>query len=238
MRKARGLLILAFLMASRAAYPDAGGPSAWFRSDPLAPAYRGVQERIERIFNDAERSGLPVRLLLEKLKEGAAKGVDPERLTAGLRAEADRLLAAREIFTEGNVVFPDSGAFEEAMRTVSIALLAGMSPDLVRDLFALGRPPARGPADAQAACAALIEMRESGRLSEEDLGRLGAALMSSRLSASAFRSIPPFFIKARARNIGEGELLDSIVIKVLESGGGLVQMEDALRLRLRRRGGS
>jgi hypothetical protein len=232
------VILLTLLLASRAFCSEAGDPSAWFKSDPLAPAYQGVEEQIRLVFDDAGRSGLPLRLLMEKLKEGAAKGVDPDKLAGGLRAEADRLLLAQEIFARRNVIFAGPGAREEAMQKVSIALLAGLSPELIEELFALGRPPARGPADAEAACAALIQMRESGRLAEKDLLRLGVALMSSRLPASTFRSIPPFFIKARARDIGERELLDSIVIKALESGGGLVQMEDSLRLRLKRRGES
>jgi hypothetical protein len=236
MRQRLTVSILLLLIAPLV-FCEAPELSSWFKSDPRAQAYREIEPQVSRTFDEAEAAGLPLRILMDKLREGAAKGVAADRLSTGLRAELERLLRAQAILERQPVHIADQEGREEAMKGISISLLAGLPPEAVEQLFALSRPPARGPQDAVAACAALIQIREMSRMSDTDILRLGAALLGSRLPSTSFRSIPSFFVKARARGIGEREILDSIVIKALASGGGLVQMEDQLRLELKRRGG-
>ena len=212
------------------------GLSSWFQSDPLARAYREIEPQVSRIFEEAGAAGLPLRLLMDKLREGATKGVAADRLSTGLRSELERLFLAQAMLDRQSIPLPDQEAREDAMNGISISLRAGLPPDAVEELFARSRPPARSPRDAVATCAALIQIRETTRLSDADILRLGAALLGSRLPSTSFRSIPSFFVKARARGVGEREVLDSILIETLESGGGLVQMEDQLRLQQKRRG--
>jgi hypothetical protein len=231
------LAISILLLIAPLVFCEEPGLSSWFQSDPRAQAYREVEPQISRTFDEAAAAGLPLPILMDKLREGAVKGVAAERLSTGLRAEMERLLVAQGILERQSVTLPDRKGREEAMKGISISLLAGLPPETIEQLFAISRAPARSPQDAVAACAALIQIREMSRLSDADVRRLGEALLRSRLPAASFRSIPSFFVRARARGIGEAEILDSIVIEALESGGGLVQMEDQLRLQLKRRGG-
>ena len=173
---------------------------------------------------------------MEKLREGAAKGVPAQRLASGLQAESGRLVQARDILLRRKVAITDTRARDETLKAVSIGLLAGVSAESVEDLFAAAVPPARGPQDAVAALAAVIPVKDASRLPEADLRRLGVALLGSRLPAAAFRSVSSFFLKASASGVRDAEVLDGMVIRSLAAGGGLVQMEEELRIYLKRRG--
>jgi hypothetical protein len=234
---ARRLAVLACLvLLALPALGEDAGLSSWFRSDPKARAYAAVEAELAATFDAAAAADLPTRFLLEKLREGAAKGVAPARLAAGLRAEAQRLSQAADMLAHAPVPFPDRAAREETLKAVSIALLAGFSPGGVEALLARAAPPARGPQDVVAVLAAVIPVKDASRLEEPDLVRLGAALLGSRLPATAFKSVASFFLRAAASGARDGDILDTMVIPALEGGGGLVQMEEKLRVFQKRRG--
>ena len=212
------------------------GLSAWYRSDPKARGYASVEAELSATFEAAAAADLPVRVLLEKLREGAAKGVAPTRLAAGLRAEADRLAQAAAILSRAQVPVSDRLLREQTLRAVSIALLAGFSPGTVEQLFLRAVPPARSPQDVAAALAAVIPVKDASRLAEADLSRLGAALLASRLPAAAFKSVASFFLRAAASGARDVDIIDTMIVPALEGGGGLVQMEEQLRVFQKRRG--
>lgn len=234
MRKRLAILIFMALLAPSlfAEEPDLG---SWFRTDPKARDYRGVEGLIAETFERAQAADLPLWILMEKLREGAAKGVRADRLASGLQAEAARLLEAREILASQKVGVAERKSRDEIMKAISIALLSGLSSRTIAELFLLAVPPGRGPQDAVAACAALISLREASRLSDAKIRALGAALLASRLPAASFKSVASFFVRAGARGVREQDILDAMVIRALESGGGLVQMEEELRVFLMRR---
>jgi hypothetical protein len=224
------------LLLALSAFGDDAELSAWFRSDPKARPYAAVQAEIAATFDEAAGAGLPAWVLMEKLREGAAKGVPAGRLATGLRAEATRLSQAADILLRARTSVADRRERDETLRAVSIALLAGFSPGAVETLLVLVAPPARGPQDAVAALAAVIPVKDASLLSEADLVRLGAALLQSRLPSTAFKSIGSFFLKASASGARDGDILDDMVIPALRGGGGLVQMEEQLRVFQKRRG--
>jgi hypothetical protein len=226
----RGPACLAVLLwAAAAAFGQDAGLEAWFRDDPRAKAYSDSRRDIAGVFADAEAADVPAWVLLDKLREGASKGVSPDRLTAGLRAEYSRLVTSKAILARTGVAIPEPGEYEDALRDMSIWMLAGLGAETMEALFSSVRGGPRTPGDVLAACAALIQMKSSSRLEEKDLLRLGRALLSSRLPSSSFASVPAFFVKARASGLRESEILDSIVVKALESGGGFVRMDELLR---------
>ena len=227
------LIIMALLAPSL--FGEDPDLASWFRTDAKARAYRDVEGQISETFDAARGAELPLWILMEKLREGAAKGVRADRLSSGLRAEVARLAEARDILARGKVAIADRKSREGTLKSVSIALLSGLSSATIEEMFTRAVPPARGPQDAVAACAAVIPVREGSRLAEADIRRLGAALLASRLPSGAFKSVASFFVKAGARGVREQDILDAMVLHALESGGGLVQMEDELRLYLKRR---
>jgi len=72
-------------------------PTSWFNTFPEAEGYGRVKADILDILIEAERSGVPVRLLMSKMKEGAAKGIPPQRLVEALKQEGERLKRALDI---------------------------------------------------------------------------------------------------------------------------------------------
>ena len=236
MRK-RSACLLVFLIIAASAFCQDADVESWFKADPRAKAYMDSKADVLLIFGEAQAAELPMWVLMDKLREGASKGVSPDRLTAGLQSEAARLSAAKAVLARGKVDIAERREYEEALRDMSIALLAGIGGDTIESLFAGIRMSSRTYRDVLAACAALIQMKNSSRLSEKELRRLGETLLSSKLPSSSFASIPSFFVKARASGLRESEILDSIVVKALETGGGFVRMEELLRIRQKGRQG-
>jgi hypothetical protein len=235
-RERRIAIILCVAFLSIPAFAEDADVSAWFRADPRGKAYRSVEGQVTATFAAASDAGLPLWILMEKLREGAAKGVGADRLATGLEQESRRLLEARDILLGQKVPIMDPRTREETMKAISIALLSGLSPAIIAELFSLAAPPLRIPQDAVAALAAIIPVRDASRLAESDIRRLGAALLASRLSPAAFKSVSSFFLKARASGARDEDVLETMVIRSLEAGGGLVQMEEELRIFLKRRG--
>lgn len=236
MQGRRIIVILCIALLSAPAFAEDADVSAWFRADPRGKAYRSVEGRVTAVFEAAKESGLPLWILMEKLREGAAKRVGADRLASGLEQESHRLLEARDILLGQKVPLVETRTREEAMKAVSIALLSGLSPAIISEMFSLAVPPLRVPQDAVAALAAIIPVRDASRLAEPDIRRLGAALLASRLPPAAFKSVSSFFLKARASGARDEDVLETMLIPSLEAGGGLVQMEEELRIFLKRRG--
>jgi hypothetical protein len=233
----RSACLFVFLALAAAAFCQDAGVDSWFKADPRAKAYMDSKADVLRIFAEAQAAELPMWVLMDKLREGASKGVSPDRLTAGLQSEAARLSAAKAILERVKADIAEKTEYEDALRDMSIALLAGIGGETIESLFAGTGMKARTYRDVLAACAALIQMKNSSRLPENDLRRLGETLLASTLPSSSFSSIPSFFVKARAAGLRESEVLDSIVLKALETGGGFVRMEELLRMRQKGRQG-
>ncbi len=233
----RSACLLIFLTVAAAAFCQDAGVDSWFKADPRAKAYMDSKADVLRVFAEAQAADLPLWVLMDKLREGASKGVSPDRLTAGLQSEAARLSAAKSILARVKPGIAERQEYEEALRDTSIALLAGIGGETIEALFSGTRTSVRTYRDVLAACAALIQMKNSSRLSENELQRLGETLLASTLPSSSFSSIPSFFVKARAAGLRESDILDSIVLKALESGGGFVRMEELLRMRQKGRQG-
>ncbi len=225
-----GLVCLALLvLLAPAVYGEEDEVAAWLRQDPRAAAYRDFEPALSRMVSEATAAGVPPALLLDKLREGAAKGVAPDRLTSGLVSEVARLQAAALILRRQDAVPTDQRQYQDMLRNLSYAQAAGIGVQTLESLFATARGLGRPALEAIAACNALIQMRSLSKLSDEDLRRLGDAILSSRQPASAFRSIPPLYLKARAAGLSESEILDSVIVDTLRHGGGLVQMEEQIR---------
>jgi hypothetical protein len=229
MRRSIALLFLLLIIVTPKVTGQESEPATWFKSDRTAPPYRDVQISIEAVFMDARSDGLPTALLMDKLREGAKKSVPAERLVEGLRAELGRLRAVHAMLDRQRVSVEDPRYLEEASKALSIALLGGVPVQTMETLFEMSLGTARGPRDIIATVTTLFQLREGSRISDEALLNLGKAMVGSALPTAAFRSIPSFFVKAAARGVRETDIIARIMIPVLESGGGLVKMEEELR---------
>jgi hypothetical protein len=103
------------------------------RLDPVRP-------RLERIVGDAAGAGLPADLIVNKVREGLAKGVDPARIEAAALRLSDSLQAAQRY-----VASRRPGGAPGLVRPVAEARLAGVALTSIDPLVAAERPepPAR-----------------------------------------------------------------------------------------------
>jgi hypothetical protein len=207
-----------------AAENDAG---AWFRSDPQAAAYAVVEPDISAVFTDADQAGIPTALLMDKLKEGASKTVAPDRLLLALRAEASRLTAGQAAVTRAKIRLAGTDERANVLKAISLLLVSGVQDATVDSLLAASSGK-RNPSDLVDALNVLVQIRLSTGLTDGAVQVLGTALLKSGLPRGAFPALPGVLFNAAARGM-EDETAAAVLADVLNAGGGILQMENALQ---------
>lgn len=145
---------------------------------------------------EAARRGLPASLVANKILEGLAKGVPPERVVAVGRAllerlsEAARLLAAAE---QGGLRAPADGA--ATLTDLAGALQDGVRPEVVDALVTAAREARQGSEAVVAAARVLGELSRRG-VPDAAARPLGAAL--ARRGAGAAGEVAALYDAWRA----------------------------------------
>ncbi len=222
--RARFLLFLV-LWGSLAIQARGDGLSTWFLSDPRARAYEGAQADLEELFDTASVENVPVAPLVDKLREGASKGVDSERLLGALRETIDRLLRARSILEQAA---GSAAAGEDNVLAVSLLLQRGLPEELARELMDYGLRAGRGLPVTRAACEAVTSLLALGALGDAEALRVGELLLASNLPVSAYRSLSSVYLRAKASNLDDQEIVGDVIIGTLESGGGIISMDQKI----------
>jgi hypothetical protein len=142
----------------------------------LAEARGGEARDVDallRLAGEAAGRGLPARPIVDKIREGLAKGYPPARIDRAVQEVAGRLGTASGLFGEMNVA-----ATGAAVERLADAIGAGVTPDEVRDLRRRAGD-AQAPLDADALAGAamgLSSIKEAGLPAGE-----GAAVMAEAL---------------------------------------------------------
>jgi len=165
-------LTLALLMVCGVAPPVAAQSA---ESRPGLQA--GRSDVLQRLVDEAAAKGLPSEPLTNKIREGAAKNVDPKRIEAVVRQLLGQLETAERLIRENNA------ASEAATRNASIALLgeaigSGVTEGDVRDLRRVAeqaRRPLNADGLANAARGAGF-IREAGLPPDDGLAVIGEAV--------------------------------------------------------------
>lgn len=220
--------------------------SRWLSADSRAARYRTVEDDLARVFKESERTGVPPELLLEKLKEGAAKNVPASRIVPALEAELERLAFAKELSDRLGLYRTEPDKRAGLFRTVSIFLLSGFSPSLVDEVFSAAferasienrdRTSAQDSAVERAdeALHTLLQIGLIYRFSDDELVGLGRAVIASGIPVSGYRSLASVFLKANSYRMSGAETI-GLVTEILSNRGGLLQIEQELQRRSRRR---
>jgi hypothetical protein len=217
---------------ARADTPGQVELSRWLATSAAARRYRDVQESLGTIVAVADRQNLPSVVLVERVKEGAAKGAAPEALVAAAQAELDRLRMVEAVLREAGA--GDLADSERVYRTLSLGLRAGLSAAAVRAILGDLAGSAETLGRSLAACEAVLSLSATTRLSEAELVRLGRALIDGKVPTGALGTVNAVFAKGRAGKLDDGELL-AIVAGVLDRGGGIIQISGAVDAEVRRR---
>lgn len=88
---------------------------------------------LDHVSKAGER-GLPTESLLNKMREGLAKGVEPKRIDPVLRQMTSRLESAHEVLEEAKSRGLSEGNRQRAIETMAEALSRGATVDEVREL--------------------------------------------------------------------------------------------------------
>lgn len=221
------LVLLVLLTGTLLASPlGAEELSAWYASDPRARGYEEVRDELLELFAAARQEDVPTGPLLDKLREGASKGVEAERLLGAVRDAVDRLVQARSILDEAAGT---TAAGPEEVQALSLLLLQGLSDELARELLGSGLQSRRSLPVIRAACTAVASLQAMAESLDDPVAlNVGSLLLASRLPASAYGSLVSIYAKARAAGLEEGEILQEVIIGTLAAGGGLVAMDEKI----------
>ena len=128
---------------------------------------------LDHVSKAGER-GLPTESLLNKMREGLAKGVEPKRIDPVLRRMTSRLESAHEVLEEAKGRGISEGNRQRAVETMAEALARGATVDEVRELSRLSQEGRHKATQEELAAGAkgLAVMKE-GRIPSKD----GAALV-------------------------------------------------------------
>lgn len=128
---------------------------------------------LEHVNKVGER-GLPTESLLNKMREGLAKGVEPKRIDPVLRQMTSRLESAHEVLEEAKGRGISEGNRQRALETLADAFARGATADEVRELSRLSQEGRHKATQEELAVGAkgLAVMKE-GRIPSKD----GAALI-------------------------------------------------------------
>ncbi|MCP9440462.1 MAG: hypothetical protein NNA20_06070 [Nitrospira sp.] len=125
--------------------------------------------------NKAGERGLPTDSLLNKVREGLAKGIEPRRIDLVLRQMTSRLESAHEVLEEAKGRGIAEGNRQRALETLAEAFARGATVDEVRELSRLSQEGRhKVTQDELAAGAKGVAVMKEGRIPSKD----GMALVS------------------------------------------------------------
>jgi hypothetical protein len=233
-RPAIGLSVFLWLCGHLGAVPLGAVPlqdlAEWFRTEKRAARYTEVRSDLERVVQEAQDEGLPAAILVERVREGAAKAVRPEALRDAVSEELERLRQVSRVLQEAGIA--ESARVPEVYRTLLLCLRAGLHPETLREVLLADAGPPDPPDRAVASCETLLKLTSTTALEESERRRLGVSLVSSRLPTRGYTSIPSVFARGRSGGLTDREIADIIVL-VLDGGGGIIQISEELERRVR-----
>ena len=206
----------------------------WLRKDEKGKQYQKAEEELRGILDDAEEEEIPSGILMNKVREGASKRVTEEVLVSAVESELARLRTARTILEANAVSFPSEEAYQNALKELSLFLLNGLTEEQLSRLLAEAQAGRMGIRAALAAGKTLMVIVAINGLDEQQISRLGDALLASEFSPEGYDSVASLFLKANVYRIDIADIVEP-VIEILRGGGGLVQLENAVRRRIQTR---
>lgn len=216
-----------FLIAASASWSDLLG--SWFTADPRSAVYANERVQLGQIFTEAARRRISQRLLVDRLTEGAAKGVPADRLVSALRTELGCLERAQLIEDKagfgGSFLSPPG---EGTLKEIGIYLRAGLPDQLVSDLLSAGAGRQGGKESALAACGAIMDLRAVDPLEDTDSLQIGKLLIASGMQPSGYATLALVYGLGRSRGLSHEALVRDVIINTLSTGGGLANMNQKI----------
>jgi hypothetical protein len=136
-----------------------------------------INPLLDQVSKAGER-GLPTDSLLNKVKEGLAKGVEPTRIDPVLRQMTSRLESAHEVLDEAKARGMAEGNRQRALETMAEAFARGATKDEVRELSRLSQDGRHKATQEELAAGAkgLAVMKEGRIPSKEGTALVGEGI--------------------------------------------------------------
>lgn len=204
--------------------------SEWYESSTRSGRYESVRAELAAMFSRAAAFGLPQTPLLRIVQEGAAKRVSASVLAEAVDAELERLQTVDRILQELELAPEDEPERLLAFQTMSLAMKLGIRQEPLRELLSVSEDLTR----SLDALDALCEIATYTRVPTEHLVMVGTALIGGKMKTEGFESIPAFYLKGDLLGLS-AEDVSRIIVRALESGGGIIQIDREISRRGRRR---
>jgi len=196
--------------------------------------YKSLYYQIRSIFSELEKKGLPGNSLLDKLNEGMAKGIPPPQLLKAIILEAQRINKAGQLLEKNQFPILNKKDNEELYKSISLFLLGGLSEEFLSVLLFLVKSKEESVRIFSSLCSTILNIKSITNLKEEALLTLAKILLQSELNSNSYSMLSSLFIKAKLRRMSDQEML-TLVLNILSGGGGILQIEEELSRRTRRR---
>ncbi len=220
-------IVIAFLIALVSLHAFS---QEWQAPPFLTGPYAAIGQGYAAISERLAQRGVPPEILEERLREGIAKRVPPDRLKGFLQSEEVRLGRIADALRSSGLILDDPQARREQFKALSMVTTGILSPDTVEAYTAV-LTPGQASADSLTSWAAVcISLYNLSSLTDGDMRALGEAVLKSKLKKDGYAIIPGLFLKARRNGLSDLQTL-KIILRVIKAGGGELQIEDELRRR-------
>lgn len=216
------LILLITLGAVSHASPD-DAPS-WYPKVPQA--YEPIREEMMALIIMLREEGIPQDTVGLLVLEGVAKSIDPPRLIQAVKAQADRLLWLNELLQNSGYIGLNEPEFKEALERLSLYLQSGVAPVAIESLFK-DRPDLEKALYTGEALGKIVQFAYS---TSEDQLRLAKAIVASNIPPRRYAALVSTVLRGLSAGFSPERLLD-ILVEVLSSGGGMLQIDQEIRSR-------
>ncbi|MBN2441858.1 MAG: hypothetical protein JXJ04_10940 [Spirochaetales bacterium] len=227
----------------------------WFHKQENMSTYISLKQDLYNLFTYADSLSLPLSLLFERLQEGFSKHVPPERLLKALNDEVERLFEIvtmiKEIdtlsYSQRKVYFFSNQGFDHQQKDktemqnftnlvyqLSIFNRSGISVMSMSELFTLAIKTERSKEIILSVLHGLIKIPGLDNLDDQEMADLGRALTVSTLSPESYGTLSSIFVKGRIYHLNY-PTISNIIITELNRGGGIIQIEQEIIRRGRKR---
>lgn len=166
----------------------------------------GEQRLLQRVFDSARASEVPIDFLVPRLQEGISKGIDARRIVGALETDLSNLKRAREIaqtIPGGTTLVSDHARWARA----ATLLAADRPPDELRTLITV---TSTRPDRFRSAGALHVSLINWGLSPQQSLEIVQAAV-SSQLAPEDYPGIAELFATARRERIRPDRMVERIV---------------------------
>jgi len=223
-----GLIVL--LLVASGLWAQDYGPLLWLDT-PAAAAYQQERDGLEALLRSARDRGVPGELLLDKLREGAAKRAPTHQVLTVLGAETERVLALSLVLERSSA--PVRGERVPLLKIGSLLLQGGVEMDTMDAVLTYAGSVGKTADRALGACGAALRVVAVSQADPASLRAVSECLIRSTLADQAYANLVSVALKAKKAGLLREEFV-TLLIGTLDSGGGLPALDRAIDRRGRR----